>query len=66
VPAPEDDVHHSPAPAPERVAPRKLALRVNGTRPGTSVRPTEPGVVAIAPTRRFGLRVNTAARAKRP
>jgi hypothetical protein len=61
VPFPEDDV----PPAPERQVPRKLVLRVNGTRLGTKARPAEPGAVGVAPTRRYGLRVNSVLSAPR-
>ncbi len=62
VAAPDDDVLTAPA----RVVPRKLALRVSGARLGSNVRPTTPGVVAVSPTHRFGLRVHSSALAPRP
>jgi hypothetical protein len=55
-------VTHDPAddpPPPGR--PRKLTLRVSGSRVGSMTRPVADGATRIAPGRRFGLRVHGSA-----
>jgi hypothetical protein len=62
---PDDDDPSTPRAA-GRVIPRKLSLRVAGTRIGTSARPAAPGPAAAAPRRAFGLRVHSSTIAPHP
>lgn len=58
---PEDVV----APAPVRVVPRKLSLRVSGARPGSVTRPLD-STTPVMPSRVLGLRVHSSPLAPRP
>ena len=43
--------------------PRKLSFRVSGSRVGAVARPVADGAIAVAPAKRFGLRVHTSSMA---